>query len=225
MIEIQNISKNYDGKIVLDNISFTMGRGESAGYIGPAGAGKTTTIKIITGLVKPDTGQILINRLNYNTHGAVIKKQFVYIPQEINLYGRLTPMDYLESISRIYQIPVYPLSDELHRLSVQLKLNNIMDKPLSGLAKDIKRKLLLYSAFVIHPPVMILDEPFDELDVDTVDLIKQQLIESVKDGKTIFLSARSDKHIRDICRSIIHIQDGKINPDPDISGLSIHPTS
>ena len=173
MLTVKNLIKIYDNnKKAVDDVSFEINNGEIFGFIGPNGAGKTTTIKAIMGLITFENGQIEFDGINIVSNPIEFKKKVVYIPDNPDLYDSLTGIQFLNFIADIYDISKQQRNEDIKKYSDLFNLTRNLGDLISSYSHGMKQKLALISAFIRHPKLLILDEPFVGLDPEAAKLVK-----------------------------------------------------
>lgn len=210
MIEAINIIKYFDKKLVLDNVSFSVGRGEICGYIGPNGAGKTTTIKILTGIIKPTSGFAYIDGINVVEKSDAVKKIIGYVPESGAVFETLTPVEFLTFVGRVYQMDDEKVNRKMFELMEVFEIYENRNEPMSSFSKGMKQKVLLISALMHEPKVLFLDEPLNGLDARAIQVFKDIIKNFASEGRTIFYSSHLLDVIEKICDKLIVINRGKI---------------
>ncbi|MCX9084120.1 MAG: ATP-binding cassette domain-containing protein [Candidatus Methanoperedens sp.] len=202
-VEISHLSKSYNGQSVVNDISFTISKGEVFGLIGPNGAGKTTIIRMLLDIIKPDSGQIQI--LN-NTLSGELKNKIGYLPEDRGLYKKLTVMEtllYLGSLKNMRS------KDRASKFLDKMGMLPHKDKKISELSKGMQQKIQLIAALIHDPEFVILDEPFSGLDPVNMKLVKDLIIELGDQGKTILISTHMMDQVERMCDRIFMINKGK----------------
>ena len=169
-IEVINLSKNYKSKKAVNNISFKINENEIIGLLGPNGCGKTTTIGMILGLLKPTNGKVLINGSNLETNKIPILKKLNFISPYIELPKKLKVKQNLIVYGKLYNVK--NLDDRINYLSKKLRLENLLDKITGELSSGQKNRVSLAKALINDPSVLLLDEPTASLDPETGDFIR-----------------------------------------------------
>ena len=209
MIQLLNVSKRYDNTTVVDDLSLQINSGEIVGIIGHNGAGKSTIMKMIVGLVEPTSGLIQVMGHNMKTEGIKVKNRIGYLPEESPLYEAMTAEQYLLFFSELYQIPrpvaLKRIDQLLHSLGLVEK-----DKLTGEFSKGMKRKTAIARALLHEPDFLILDEPSSGLDPLTSFFIINYLKTLRQEGKTILLSAHNLFHVETICDRVGVIKNGKL---------------
>jgi ABC-2 type transport system ATP-binding protein len=208
MIEICNVSKSYNKGTVkaVDNLNLKVAEGEIFGFLGPNGAGKTTTIKMIIGLLNPDEGSITINGADIRKNALDAKKNIGYVPDNPNLYERLTGTEYLNFMADVYQVPAEQRRERIEHYLGMFELNDAASDLIKSYSHGMKQKIALTGALIHNPSVWILDEPMVGLDPKSAHLLKEQMREHCNKGNTVFFSTHILEVAEKLCdrMGIIH---------------------
>lgn len=205
-IKINNISKSFGSKKVLDDISLDVEEGEVFGLLGPSGAGKTTLIKILTGQLKGEHGTTAINGINSQHLKSTDYSSFGIMMDNFGVYERLNCFDNLKVFARIYR-----LDEENIRAALSAVGLGSAGKTAAGnLSKGMKNRLRLARVFMITPSVLFLDEPTSGLDPATSEDIQQLILAEKKKGKTIFLTTHNMAEAEKLCDHVALLHKGKI---------------
>lgn len=210
MIDIQNLTKLYNGFKALDHLSLAIPQGELFCFLGPNGAGKTTTIKILTGLVHPDSGTAQINGMDVCTNAPDVKRTIGYIPDTPFLYERLTTSEFFLFYGELYDVPKERIHTERQRLFDVFGLDAHRTALVRNLSHGLRQRLLYATTFLHNPPVLLIDEPFVGLDPYTIRLIKSMLREHTAEGGTILLTTHILAIAEDIADRIGIIHKGNL---------------
>jgi len=213
MIEFQNLSKNFDDKLAVDNISLEVRPGEILGFLGPNGAGKTTTVKMLTGMLIPTGGRATVAGFDISKEPIEVKKRIGYVPETGALFESLTAWEYLELITDLHHMDRALAQRKIDEFLTLFGLDNERDHHLSGFSKGMKQKVLLAAAFLPNPEVLFLDEPLNGLDANTALLIKELLKKMAAQGKTIMFCSHILDVVERICTRIAIIDCGRIVTD------------
>lgn len=208
IIEIKGLTKTYDGKRVVDNISFFVKRGEIFGLIGPNGAGKTTIIKILTTLVKPDEGEVFINGIDLLKYPQEIKKIIGVTPQENNLDRDLTVYETLLIYGKLHKVK--DLKKEIEKMLKLMELWERKDSLVFTLSGGMQRRLVIARALLPDPPILFLDEPTVGLDPQIRKFIWEIIRRSKAKGKTIILTTHYIEEAESLCERVGIIHRGKL---------------
>lgn len=205
-IKINNISKSFGSKKVLDGINLDVEEGEVFGLLGPSGAGKTTLIKILTGQLKGEHGTTAINGINSQQLKSTDYSSFGIMMDNFGVYERLSCFDNLKVFARIYR-----LDEENIRAALSAVGLGSAGKTAAGnLSKGMKNRLRLARVFMINPSVLFLDEPTSGLDPATSEDIQQLILTEKKKGKTIFLTTHNMAEAEKLCDHVALLHKGKI---------------
>ncbi len=216
MLEIKNISKSFYRKEALNDVSFTIRKGEIFGLLGPNGAGKTTLIRIINRIVDQDSGSI---RFNGNLMTDKDLAEIGYLPEERGLYKGMTVENHAFFLGRLRGLSKKDVHTKIDYWFDKFKINDWRKKRIEELSKGMAQKVQFICAVLHEPQLLILDEPFSGFDPINVELIKQELIEMRAAGKTIVLSSHNMKSIEEICDRAVLIHESKKIAEGSISEL------
>lgn len=211
MLEIKHLSKSYDSvKKAVDDVNITIEDGEIFGFIGPNGAGKTTTIKSVVGLITFNEGEIFINGKNIVKDPIACKMEFAYIPDNPVLYEALTGEAFLNFIADIYGLDKTKRTEDIKKYSDMFGITSNLGDAISSYSHGMKQKLSLISAFIRHPKLLILDEPFVGLDPLASHKVKELMKEMCSEGACVFFSTHVLEVAEKLCDKVAIIKDGKI---------------
>lgn len=216
-IIVKNISKNYNGQLALDNISFEANEGQILGLLGPNGAGKTTTMKILSCFIPSSSGEAHVYGLSTQSKEFEIKKILGYLPEHNPLYGNMYIREYLSFVSDIHKI-----SDKKNRIDELIELTGLSyesNKKIQDLSKGYRQRVGIAQAIIHDPKVLILDEPISGLDPNQIIEIRE-LIQRLKYNKTIIFSSHILQEVESICDSVVILDGGKIVANEKMSNLS-----
>lgn len=210
MLKIINLSKSYKNKKAIENISIEVNKGEVFGFIGHNGAGKTTTIKSIVGIHNFEEGDILINSKSIKENSIECKKDIAYIPDNPDIYESLTGIQYLNFIADIFKVSKTEREEKIKYYSEQFEINKALGDLISSYSHGMKQKLVIISALIHSPKVLILDEPFVGLDPKASFILKEIMKEFCNNGGCIFFSTHVLEVAEKICDKIGIIKGGKL---------------
>lgn len=209
MIKFENVSKTYNKTVkAVDNISFNVKGGEIVGFIGPNGSGKTTTIKMLTGILPPDSGTIKINKFDISKTPIKAKQSIGYIPDSPDMFLRLKGTEFLGLIGDIYNVPLNERKERTEILSKKFGLDNVLDSPIMSYSHGMRQKMMVTAALMHNPPVWILDEPMTGLDPKSSFELKQMMREHAKEGNAVFFSTHVLEVAEKLCDRVIIIKNG-----------------
>ncbi len=209
MIELTNVTKQYDHTTVVEPLNLQINAGEIVGIIGHNGAGKSTTMKMIAGLVEPTSGEVRVMGRDIHKEGVKVKGQIGYLSEESPLYETMTAQQYLLFFSELYGMPRQKALARIDQLLGSLDLDD-KDKLTGQFSKGMKRKTAIARALLHDPTLLILDEPNSGLDPLTSFFIINYLRTLRREGKTILLSAHNLFHVETICDRVAIIKNGKM---------------
>ena len=216
LVEVKEIKKNYGKKEAVKGISFNIKQDEILGLLGPNGCGKTTTIGMLLGLLKPTSGKIFINGQMLDGNRIKILEQINFISPYIELPKKLTVKQNLIVYSKLYKIK--NIRERIEFLSEKLRLNNLLDSITGELSSGQKNRVSLAKALINEPKVLLLDEPTASLDPEVGDFVRSFLENYKKEKKiSILLASHNMNEVSRLCKSILMMKDGVIidkgNPD------------
>lgn len=214
-IEVVNVSKNYGEQKALDNVSFSISKGEIVGFLGPNGAGKSTLMKILTTYISADEGNALVNNNDVNENQKAVQKAVGYLPEHNPLYLDLYIREYLAFNADVYRTPKSRIEEVITLTGLTPESN----KKISELSKGYRQRVGLACALLHDPEVLILDEPTTGLDPNQLVEIRE-LIKNIGKNKTVFLSTHIMQEVEAICDRIIIINEGKIVTDKKLNQIS-----
>ena len=211
MIEIKNVTKKYGNKTALKNINFDIKDGEIFGFIGHNGAGKTTMIKSLVGILDFEDGDIFINNKSIKKDPINCKLDMAYVPDNPDLYENMTAIDFINFICDMYETDIAVRKENIEKYSKMFEMENKLNDDISSFSHGMKQKVALIAALSHNPKVLIMDEPFVGLDPKAVFDIKSVMKEMTKEGKTIFFSTHILDVAEKLCDRVAIIKNGKIN--------------
>ncbi len=209
MIEVQNLVKHYGAVKAVDDISFTVERGEILGFLGPNAAGKTTTMRIITGYMPASAGTVKIAGYDVFEQGLEVKKRIGYLPENPPLYTDMRVRDYLRFTARIKGVNPKTIDVEVNRVAERMSLMEVMEKHISKLSKGYKQRVGFAQALLNNPPVLILDEPTNGLDPRQIIEVRE-IIKSLGSDHTVILSTHILPEVSMTCNRVAIINEGKL---------------
>lgn len=213
-IEVQNISKSYGAQKALDNVSFSVKKGEIVGFLGPNGAGKSTLMKILTTYINADEGKASVNGHDVNDDPKAVQQSIGYLPEHNPLYLDLYVREYLEFNAAIYKVAKSRIEEVIQLTGLSAESH----KKIGQLSKGFRQRVGLATALLHNPDVLILDEPTTGLDPNQLVEIRN-VIKNVGKNKTVFLSTHIMQEVEAICDRVIIINNGKIVTDKKLDKL------
>lgn len=218
-LQVENVTGGYTQLPVLKNIDFSIADGELVGLIGLNGAGKSTTIKEIIGLLQPHTGKITINGLSLKEDSQAYRKQIGYIPETPSLYEELTLKEHIEVTAMAYDIPKDVALQRAERLLKTFRLENKLDWFPANFSKGMKQKVMVLCAFLIEPSLYIIDEPFLGLDPLAINALLELMNEMKQTGASILMSTHILATAEKYCDKFILLHKGEIRAQGTLSQL------
>ena len=222
MIEIKNVSKTYNGKKkVLKNISFKIESGEIFAFIGHNGAGKTTMIKCIMGILDFEEGDILVDNKSIKEEPLECKRIMAYVADNPDLYENMKAIDFINFICDMYEVSEDIRRENTLKYAKMFEIEDKLNDDISSFSHGMKQKIALIAALAHNPKVLIMDEPFVGLDPKAVYDMKEIMRDMAKDGKTIFFSTHILDVAEKLCDRVAIIKNGtivKVGKMKDIKG-------
>lgn len=219
MLELRSVTKLYCGIPAVQDVSFLVRPGEVTGYLGPNGSGKSTTMRLISGLIEPSKGAILFNGEPIKHDAIAYKQRLGYVPEEAHLYSHLTGLEYLTMVADLRDIASRTAASKIDGLLRLFSLHADRNLPISSYSKGMRQKILLSAALLDNPDLILLDEPFSGLDVNSV-LVMRTLIRELADrGKIVFFSSHELETVERVCSHIVILHRGRIVADDSIEHL------
>ncbi len=209
-VEVSNLTKSFGELVAVDHINFQLKRGELFGFLGPNAAGKTTTIRMLTGVIKPDEGTASIMGYDILKEDLKAKQIMGIVPEMANAYVDLSAWSNLMLIGELYGVPKEQRQRRANRLLKEFGLYERRNHLVKGFSRGMKQKLLLCMALINEPQILFLDEPTSGLDVESQRLIRDMIRELKKSGTTVFLTTHNMEEANQLCDRIAIINHGKI---------------
>lgn len=219
MIQVSHLTKKYGQNTAVDDINFAVQQGEIVGYLGPNGAGKSTTLKMLVGLLHPTSGEISVAGYDSQTELLDLKRRIGYVPEEAHLYEHLTLVEHLQLIGRLYHLEERLIAQKIEELAKLFDMASQANQRISGFSQGMRQKCIIMSALLHNPDVLFLDEPFTNLDVGTVTLMKTLLQRLAELGKTILYCTHILEVAETLCPRIMIINAGKLIADAPVDEL------
>jgi len=210
MIRFENLTKIYRGTKAVDNLNLDVPRGTIFGFIGPNGAGKTTTIKMMAGVLKPTGGKIYINGLDIAREPSKVKMIVGFIPDRPFLYEKLSGIEFLRFKAGLYRMKENRLDERIADLLSLFELTDWADELIESYSHGMKQRLIIASAMIHKPRVIIVDEPMVGLDPKGAKLVKEIFKEWANDGATVFMSTHTLALAQEVCQQIAIVDKGRI---------------
>ncbi len=214
MITVKNLTKTYPGGVTaLDNVSFEVNKGEICGYVGTNGAGKSTTIKILTGVLDFDKGDVFINDIDVRKNAFHVKEIIGYVPENANLFNSLTVREFLDFTGTVRNIEKQTLERRISNFSELFGFKDITDTSIGKISKGNRQKILITSSLLHDPGVIFFDEPLNGLDANSIFVFHDLVYFLLSRSKTIFYCSHLLDTVEKISSKIILLDSGKIKID------------
>ena len=209
MIELDHLVKKFGELVAVDDVSLTVPRGEFFAVLGPNAAGKTTTIKLLTGLIKPNSGAARVCGFDVQTQPLEIRRRLAYVPDFPFLYDKLTPWEFFRFTGQLFQMSDERIAESGRVLVKRFNLEEYLRKPIEGLSHGTRQRVAIASALLHDPEVFVIDEPMVGLDPHHARVVKDVLKERSLAGMTVFLSTHQLSVAEEMADRIGIIHQGK----------------
>ena len=209
-VKLRGVAKRYADIVAVDYIDLDVKYGEILGLLGPNGSGKTTTLKMILGLVKPDSGSVNVLGINAEDDPVAVKREVGYIPESPRLYEFLTGLEYLDFVGDVYGITVSEKKARIEEYLEALELEGREGDMISGYSQGMKQKTALISAFLHKPKLLLLDEPLSGLDPRSARIVKDLLRELRSQGVTTIMATHILEIAQAMCDRIAIMYEGRL---------------
>jgi ABC-2 type transport system ATP-binding protein len=219
MLELRHVTKLYSSIPAVEDVSFIARAGEVTGYLGPNGSGKSTTMKMLTGLIEPSEGEILYRGEPIARNRIVYKQRFGYVPEEPQLYPHLTGAEYLEMVGQLRGLAERHLKEKIDGFLQLLSLYQDRYVPISSYSKGMRQKVLLAAALLHNPEILLLDEPFSGLDVNSALVLRQLIRELAAHGKVVLFSSHELETVERVSSRIVILHRGRVVANDSIEQL------
>jgi len=213
-IKVTSVSKKYGNQIALNSISFSAKKGEVIGFLGPNGAGKSSMMKILTGYINADSGEVLVNEIDVLTNAIEAQKHIGYLPEQNPLYNELYVKEYLQFQASIRKINNVEVDKAIEKVGLSFEAHKIINQ----LSKGYQQRVGLAAAILHNPDVLILDEPTTGLDPNQLVEIRQ-LIKELGKHKTVLFSTHIMQEVEAVCNRVIIIKKGEILLDKQLKEI------
>lgn len=212
MLEIKALSKTYGDKDVVSDISFNLQAGDVLGFLGRNGAGKSTTLKMISGALEPSSGEAMIAGHSIITERAAAQSILGYLPEGAPLYLEMTPLGFLRFLADAHGLDKATRMDAIDRVQADTRITEVANQPIATLSKGYRRRVALAGALLHDPKVLLLDEPTDGLDPVQKRAVRA-LISRIAAEKAIILSTHTLDDVAAMCTRVLVIEGGRILAD------------
>jgi ABC-2 type transport system ATP-binding protein len=219
MLELRHITKRYAGIPAVSNVSFVARNGEVTGYLGPNESGKSTTIKMIAGLIDPTDGEILFHGEPIYRDRLAYNQRLGYVPEEPQLYPHLTGAKYLEMVGELRGLPARPLAQKIDGFLRLLGLHGDRYALISSYSKGMRQKILLSAALLHNPELVVLDEPFSGLDLNSALVLRALIQQLAERGKVVLFSSHELETVERVSAHVVILHKGSIVANDSIERL------
>jgi ABC-2 type transport system ATP-binding protein len=219
MLEARHLAKRFHGVTAVHDVSFVVRPGQVMGYLGPNGSGKTTTVKMLTGLLEPSGGSVWFDGRDIAGDLVGYRSRLGYVPEEPQLYPFLSGRDYLELVGRLRELPEHVIQRKIPALLELFGIAQAADQSISSYSKGMKQKILISAALLHNPDVLIFDEPDSGLDVTTMLVMRHLVQRLASEGKAILYSSHVLEVVEKLCTKVIVLHRGRVVADASVEEL------
>ena len=219
MIKVKQLTKTYNETEALRSVSFTVPAGQVCGYLGPNGAGKSTTVKILTGVLRPTMGEASVAGFDVVQESLEVKKRIGYVPETGTLYSTLSANEYLALVGALHDMEPKEVAERSAQMLELFQIKDAADRRLDTLSKGMRQKVVISSALLHDPEVVLFDEPLSGLDANAAWLIKDIVRGLADRGKTILYCSHILDVVERLCERVIILDRGEIVADGMTSEL------
>ena len=219
MLEAHHLVKRFYGSAVVDDVSFVLRPGEITGYLGPNGSGKTTTVRMLTGLIEPTSGSVTFRGKPISDNLVDFRRHLGYVPEEPFLYPFLSGREYLELVGRLRELSEPLLNHKIPAMLALLGIGDAAEQSIGSYSKGMKQKVLICAALLHDPDVVIFDEPESGLDVGTALVLRHLVRTLASRGKAILYSSHILESVEKVCENVIVLHRGRVAADASVQHL------
>jgi ABC-2 type transport system ATP-binding protein len=219
MLEARSLVKRFYGHAIVDHVSFAVHAGEVVGYLGPNGSGKTTTTRILTGLLEPTSGAVLFDGREVRLDPLEFRRRLGYVPEEPHLYPFLSGREHLELVGRLREMPAPAMDRKIDALLELFGLSDAAEQGIAAYSKGMKQKILVIAALLHDPDVLIFDEPDSGLDVTASLMLRHLVANLAARGKAVLYTSHVLDVVERLCTRVIVLHEGRVVADDSVSEL------
>jgi ABC-2 type transport system ATP-binding protein len=219
MLEVRGLTKRYTTVTAVDDVSFTVKPYEVLGYLGPNGSGKSTTVNIITGLLEPTRGEVLFEGRSIQSQLIDYKRRLGYVPESPHLYPHLTGREYLQLVGRLRGMTKKSLESKIDHLLELFSLGASRHSPIASYSKGMRQKVLISSALLHNPDILVFDEPLSGLDVSSALVFRNLVKTLAREGKIILYSSHVLEVVEKVCTHVMILRKGRVAANDTVDGL------
>ncbi|MFQ5905251.1 MAG: ABC transporter ATP-binding protein [bacterium] len=210
MIHLRNVTKTFGEVVAVSNLTLNIQKGELFGFIGPNGAGKTTTMKLIVGLLRPTSGNVIVDGTDVQKEPEKAKSKIGYIPDSPFIYQSLTGREFLHFVGNLYRMKDSDIRSRIGELFEYMEIGSWADSRVEEYSHGMRQKIVICSALMHGPDVILVDEPMVGLDPRSARKVKRAFLDRVENGTSIFVSTHSLPVAEEICTRVGLIDRGKL---------------
>jgi len=218
-LELRSVTKRFASVAAVSDVSFEAAAGEVTGYLGANGSGKSTTMKMITGLLEPSEGRILFDGAAVREDPIGFKRRMGYVPEEPHLYAHLSGAEYLTMVAQLRALQARQTDERVDEMLRLFGLHGDRHAPISAYSKGMRQKVLLIAALMHNPDLVLLDEPFSGLDVNSALVLRSLIRELAARGKVVLFSSHELETVERLCARVAILHRGKIVADDSVERL------
>lgn len=219
MLALNGLEKSFAGHKAVQGLSFTISKGEVVGFLGQNGAGKSTTMRMVAGVLEPDAGDAEIMGASITAHRREAQAALGYLPEGAPLYRDMTPLEFLKFLAGAHGLSKAARTTAIERVIADARIASVASKPISALSKGYRRRVGLAGAILHDPPVLLLDEPTDGLDPIQKRAVRA-LISRMAEEKAIMISTHTLEEVPAMCSRVIIVDHGRVVADDTPEALS-----
>jgi ABC-2 type transport system ATP-binding protein len=219
LLSVEHLCVKYSGRPVLRDVGFAVSPGEIVAYLGANGSGKTTTVRVLTGLLQPGEGHVRVDGRDISDDLVGYRRRLGYVPETAEVYPFLSGREYLQLVGRLRSLPDKALDERVDELLEILGLGEHRHQSLSSYSKGMRQKVLICAALLHDPEILILDEPLSGLDVTAVMVTKALLRGLAQRGRTIFYSTHLLEVAETLCQRVLILNEGRVVADDSVENL------
>lgn len=220
MLEINNVTKSFKSKKVVDSLSFSVNNGEIVGLLGENGAGKTTTLRMISTMLKITDGTIKVNGISVKDNPERVRKEIgILFGGDVGLYDRLSGRENIKYFANLYGMTDKEANERIDELAKSFNMEDYIDTPVGKYSRGMKQKISIARSIVHNPSIMLFDEPSTGLDVSAARIVQDFILQCKKENKVILFSSHSMKEVEKLCDRVVIINKGILLEDCTLDQL------
>jgi ABC-2 type transport system ATP-binding protein len=219
VLEVRHLVKRFYGVSIVNDVSFVVGSGEVVGYLGPNGSGKTTTTRMLAGLLEPTSGAVLFDGCDTTRDPIEFRRRFGYVPEEPYLYPFLSGREYLELVGRLREMPSSRMERKIAALLELFGLSDAAQQDIGSYSKGMKQKVLVIAALLHDPDLLIFDEPDSGLDVTAALVLRHLIANLAGRGKAVLYTSHILDVVEKLCTRVIVLHQGRVAADDSVKRL------